>query len=182
MNWNELSKAVHQNAIEKGFWNEPKSDGHCFMLVITEVAEAVEADRKRRRANVVEFTKPEILPASVVIQNAHFINRFEKYIKDTVEDEFADIAIRLLDLAKKRKTSLESNMWIFQDFPETFAEQAFAMCGNITCTAGIVHTQIRRQLSFLICWAKHLGIDLEFHIEQKMKYNSMREFMHGKAY
>lgn len=30
--------------------------------------------------------------------------------------------------------------------------------------------------------SKHLGIDLEWHIEQKMKYNSTREALHGKKY
>jgi NTP pyrophosphatase (non-canonical NTP hydrolase) len=30
--------------------------------------------------------------------------------------------------------------------------------------------------------AAYRGIDLEFHIKNKMKYNSLRERMHGKKY
>ena len=30
--------------------------------------------------------------------------------------------------------------------------------------------------------SEHLHIDLEWHIEQKMKYNSLRPYKHGKEY
>lgn len=50
MNYNELKEKAHSNAVKHGFWKEKWSNEHCLMLVITEVAELVEADRKGDKA------------------------------------------------------------------------------------------------------------------------------------
>lgn len=55
MDYNKLSKEVHQNAENKGFWKQVKSDEHCLTLVFTEICEAVEADRKNKRADKSAF-------------------------------------------------------------------------------------------------------------------------------
>lgn len=82
---NELAKKIHANAVEKGFWDNRLSFAELIMLVVTELAEAVEADRKD---NWCEISNP------VNYSN----DAFEKLIKDTVQDEIADAIIRLLDL------------------------------------------------------------------------------------
>ena len=36
---------------------------------------------------------------------------------------------------------------------------------------------------YMFAWAERLGIDLTWHIEQKMVYNELRSYKHGgKAY
>ena len=50
MTRNEFAYKAHENAKEKVFWQERLSNEHCLMLVITEIAEVVEADRKDERA------------------------------------------------------------------------------------------------------------------------------------
>ncbi len=36
---------------------------------------------------------------------------------------------------------------------------------------------------YMFAWAEHLGIDLAWHIEQKIIYNELRSYKHGgKAY
>jgi len=42
---NELSKKAHEIALEKGFWEKKRPISECLMLIVTEVAEACEADR-----------------------------------------------------------------------------------------------------------------------------------------
>jgi len=42
---NELSKLCHSIAREKGFWDEKRNIGEALMLVVTELAEAMEAYR-----------------------------------------------------------------------------------------------------------------------------------------
>ena len=42
--------------------------------------------------------------------------------------------------------------------------------------------QVNYAITQLFCLADILGIDLMWHIEQKMKYNEMRENKHGKKY
>ena len=43
-------------------------------------------------------------------------------------------------------------------------------------------TIINDMVTSIFGFAKHLNIDLLWHIEQKMKYNQLREKMHGKKY
>lgn len=96
MKRNEISENAHKNAVEHGFWDVRKSNEHCLMLICTEVAELVEADRKSLVADKQKFNE------WMLSGNPHehiFGNAFEKWIKNALEDEFADIYIRLADLA-----------------------------------------------------------------------------------
>jgi len=50
----ELSVLCHSIAREKGFWDEERNIGEALMLVVTELAEAMEAYRKEDDANFKE--------------------------------------------------------------------------------------------------------------------------------
>ncbi len=50
----ELSTLCHRIAREKGFWDEERNIGEALMLVVTELAEAMEAYRKEDNANFQE--------------------------------------------------------------------------------------------------------------------------------
>ena len=118
---NQLRDEIHENAKNKGFWDKERETGTLLMLCVSELAEAMEADRNVLYADLELIEKDK----------ENFIDfkwSFENSIKDTFEDELADTIIRILDL----------------------------------------------------CGAK--GIDIEKHIELKMKYNATRERMHGKKY
>jgi NTP pyrophosphatase (non-canonical NTP hydrolase) len=120
---NKLSDEIHENAKNKGFWDNPRETGTLLMLCVSELAEAMEADRKGKFAKVKLYEAVDQIG-----RPSHDAFSFESTIKDTFEDELADTIIRILDL----------------------------------------------------CGAK--GIDIEKHIELKMKYNATRERMHGKKY
>ena len=47
INWNELRDRAYQNAVNHGFHEKPLEIEHYLMLVITELSEAVNADRKK---------------------------------------------------------------------------------------------------------------------------------------
>ena len=147
---NELAKEINKNAIEKGFYEaenniigsfevaytsfnnqtseqQIKSAKHAFFaqkiaLIHSELSEAIEADRKNKRIDITD------LEIDYEFGNDSFVSQFERLIKNTVEDELADVIIRVLD----------------------------------TCA--------------------HMNINIEKHIELKMKYNSLREYKHGKNY
>lgn len=178
---NELSKQAHEYAVKRGFWSEELSPEHYLMLVITEIAEMVEADREDKRANILGFELAESCGEA-------FNNAFEGFIKNTVEDEMADVAIRLLDLAggigctEIKKTFLfESNTFRFSEY--TFTETAFKMIKTRLDSRIYSYNEIvSNTLYFLFDWAKYLRIDLFKHIDIKMKYNETREFKHGKKY
>jgi NTP pyrophosphatase (non-canonical NTP hydrolase) len=102
MNLEQLQKDIHENAVKKGFWEEPVNIAEKLMLIVTEVAEMCEAHRKGKRCIV--------LPELVVDDNERFKAYFEHAIKDTFEDEMADAMIRLLDMAKRLDIPIEAHI------------------------------------------------------------------------
>jgi len=51
---NELCELCHSIAVEKGFWEKERNVGEALMLVVTELAEAMEAHRVSDDANFKE--------------------------------------------------------------------------------------------------------------------------------
>jgi NTP pyrophosphatase (non-canonical NTP hydrolase) len=51
---NELSQLCHKIAVEKGFWEGGRNRGEALMLIVTELAEAMEAYRLRDEENFRE--------------------------------------------------------------------------------------------------------------------------------
>ena len=45
MNLQQLSKLCHDTAVEKGFWDQERNIGEALMLIVTELAEAMESYR-----------------------------------------------------------------------------------------------------------------------------------------
>ncbi len=130
----ETAEKIFQANSKQGFWDEERNFAEMLMLVVSELSEAVEADRKGRSANIDAFgqkTWTNQIDGRTMTQeeqDERFKLVFAETIKDSKEDEIADAIIRLLDVS-----------------------------------AG-------------------LGIDIEFHIKAKMRYNSLRPYKHGKKY
>ena len=99
---NELSKEIHENNKEKGFFDKPKNLGEMLALIHSEVSEALEADRKDRYMD--ETVSPRMLLNNP--DDESFKYAFEKMIKDTFEDELADQLIRVLDLARFKNVDI----------------------------------------------------------------------------
>ncbi len=51
---NELCQICHSIAVEKGFWEKERNIGEALMLIVTELAEAMEAHRISDQANFKE--------------------------------------------------------------------------------------------------------------------------------
>lgn len=189
---NALRDRAYKTACEHGFHDTELSNEHLLMLVITELSEAVEADRKGRLGKKcrsrfeIEYNRYSAL----VDETKRFKCAFERYVKDTVPDEIADAVIRLLDLAGHRCISIEPiNEDIIDDMEEsckdeTFTESIYSISTLPARYEGIydINVTLDVMITSIFGLAKHLGIDLFWHIEQKMKYNELREKMHGKKY
>lgn len=50
----ECTAECHRIAVEKGFWDEKRNIGEALMLIVTELAEAMEAYRKQDDENFKE--------------------------------------------------------------------------------------------------------------------------------
>ena len=181
MNYNELKEKAHSNAVNHGFWEEKQSNEHCLMLVITEVAELVEADRKGDKAGF----GTKLLVKQDLNKGESFEDVFVSHIKDTIEDEFADIAIRLFDLAGALGVDFDKmkSCRYFRAFDKfSFTENAFGLVKGLSRDVISIEKRVQFGISYIEGWAKVLEIDLPWHINMKMQYNENRPTLHGKKY
>ena len=104
---NQLAKEAHENAKSKGFFDDEKNIGEMLCLIHSEVSEALESDRK----NIYAYMDKEnfnSLNGSPTDED--FKQNFFESIKDTFEDELADIMIRVMDLAAFKGIDLEAHI------------------------------------------------------------------------
>lgn len=105
---NELMEKIHANAVDKGFWDEPVQTGVSLMLIVSELAEALESDRKEKFAAWNTYDNESDVWSEHKLQQ--FIQEFEVGVKDTFEDEMADSLIRILDLCAYMKIDIAKHI------------------------------------------------------------------------
>ena len=194
-NLNELRDKAYQIALDNGWHEKNLSDEHCLCLVISELMEAVEADRKGRYASKDRF----IMEFEYIVNeqklhdhlyDAAYVSVFDKYIKDTVEDEFADACIRIFDLAGLRKINLSDISFPIYNSDDhknsrksmTFTEWAYDVIRVISSfnknkyPIGYLLVGILQEIC---CKAELTDFDILWHIDQKMEYNKLRGYHHG---
>lgn len=202
---NELSKEIFQANKAKGFHDKETSNETFLMLVITELSEAVEADRKDKRADlermndeiiernqqISDILNNRVLVRDVVFQeadNESELDTFKKYfeyrVKDTIEDELADAVIRLLGLAGLRGYDV-SRVLLHSpsvNANRTFSENIFKITTDIVYYKYSMSERINFAIINIEELCKILSINLWLHVELKMKYNSLRPHKYGKNY
>ena len=190
INLNELRNIAYKTACEHGFHDKRFSEEHFLCLIILELMEAVEAERKGKHADRESFKSS--YEDEEPHDDVNFKYCFEKYIKDTLPDELSDAVIRLLDLAGLRGISLESAS---NDINSEYIDDIACMYSQLSFTEAIysifikpivdykyLSTIINDMIFSIFALAKHLDIDLLWHIEQKMRYNELRPKFNGKKY
>jgi len=68
--WNDVQSDIHQRAVDKGWWDDARSDGECIALMHSELSEALEALRSgvEPDAKCRNFSNLEVELADVVIR------------------------------------------------------------------------------------------------------------------
>lgn len=198
-----LAKEVYEANKAKGFWDKPRSPEHCLMLVISEIAEAVEAARKEGDRPKVANYKDLIAagPVAIFERKAEF--------KDTVIDEMADTVIRCLDIIgyvacnyylDKHKTYTDARIeWLNEALIN--AEYAFGLEVGLPDFMDFCF-EITQDLEVIDGWSISAALDCMRIISQalayighcyrtdlmpeaittKLAYNAQRPRLHGKAF
>ena len=185
---NSLKERAYKTAVAHGFHEEEKPDAYWLGLVMSEMGEAINADQKGLHADAVLFNDD--------LSKMSFKDSFEAHIKDSVEDELADVVIRLLDFAglkgyelstdeyldsfilsalEELKTSGLPGLLLFfiyaLSYNSRFHDLEKCVCRTIRIISG--------------CFYKMTGgsdCDLWWFVKQKMRYNETRPRMNGKKY
>jgi NTP pyrophosphatase (non-canonical NTP hydrolase) len=192
INLNKLRDEAYQNAVEHGWHDEDLSDEHFLCLVISELMEAVQAERKGKRSDVAKFNEWQgnNIPFSEETRVRRFQEDFEAYIKDSVEDELADVCIRIFDLAGLLGVSflgVKFPLKIREEIYKYKSQKTFTeWCYDLTRFIANYNPWHITTLDFFVnilqevfIMSKIKGFDFLWHIEQKMKYNRTRPRMHG---
>lgn len=201
-NITELIKKVYEANKAKGFWDAPRNLGEATGLTIGEACgECLEAHRKGKFCVLVQTEYSDIKWESEHDLEP-FKTSFEEYIKGTIEDEAADIAIRIMDCIggffqeykpgwSHEYQAAQSSLPLYkgQD-PDNVGEWMLAISHK--CSSGRLHYLQRNKaealeeyfdaLSAVEKFCEKFGIDLDWHIEIKMAYNQTRPHKHNKAY
>lgn len=181
----ELQAEAYAIALSQGLYAEKCDVNSCLSAIIAEVYEMVAAHRKRRYADMASFKK-------VTTRNWFkwkFKTAYNVYIKDTLQDEFADVAILIMSFAEHKGIELSGKLsepWYRNFSNYSMNANAFAFAKNATRThkKGGKEISLQERLTFLRCfifeWARQSGVDMPTHIILKMKYNENRSYKHMK--
>ena len=186
---NALKEKAHKTAVEHGFYEEVKPDAFYLGLVMSEAGEAINADRKGMHADTNWFEEG--------MANGYLTPRvlFESYIKNSVEDEIADIVIRLLDFAGLKGCKLlvtDASLTPFVLIIEQRAKNGLS--GTFFHLNGVlsdalddcsIDDGVNIVISIISDCFQHLtgsDKDLWWFVEQKMRYNDLRPRLNGKKY
>lgn len=196
-----ISKKANEINKSNG-WGVMKNYKRFMALTISELSEMLEADRKDRwsRNIIMDCIKDSTDSLySMTLSEAHnyisdskvFKNWFELTVKDTVEDELADVVIRIVSCLASLELPIEDeDRGLFPATRERMKEQTVAE--NVyDLTKLLMDCDVRefqnRSTIIRLCniaylcidYANSLGIDLVWHINAKLKYNETRSYHHG---
>lgn len=199
MNIIELIAESHKISKEKGFWEGDKNHSETVLMIIANVGEIAKANNKKKFANWSAYGSATIeLSEGHISHSGALKEAFETHIKDTFEDEMANVIIRICDfLGGANVNVFKTQPWIreYLDLPINEFFQHAQISGQYNgklaewlhnalweCAAyskdgdhGLIH---------LMCCIGSIvsekDIDIERHIETKLEYNKTRPMLYGR--
>jgi hypothetical protein len=172
----QLAKQIHNNALGKGFYDrkdESLFQTHQLYEIAKEIAEFHEAYKKDKSMpgeNYIEDYAEEIGKEKDV---------FEALVKDTYQDELADIVIRCLDYLEYQRHTKYLKEFATGPFGVTdysISDFCFDM------TNSVLNLEIGDVVINVLHLSDLLNVDLLWHIKAKMAYNATRGKLHGKNF
>lgn len=101
---NQLVREAHENAVEKGWWDEDRSFGEIIALIHSEASEALEDYRNGRKPTEVWYERKVDWSNTTWIENAQITPEWKPC---GIPSELADVVIRIFDMCGRYGIDLE---------------------------------------------------------------------------
>lgn len=194
-----LAEEAFKNADKHGFYTESTEIETELMLIITEMAEAVQADRHNRHGSIEDYE-------SEIQMGRDIPTAYKNALEGTVESEFADISIRILSflgwMNSKEPIIFKSDSILADKYEVakfqcrviniinngSIAKDLYRLNGHFSWFVGnescywFVSDTLQNILMSVFAIANIHNIDLMEYIKLKMKYNESRPYLHGCLY
>lgn len=196
----QLIKEAHENAVRHGFYDGLTIDKpdmpRLLMLIIGEVAEFMEADRKSRwiTTGPLNLQIEEDLRSMLDYtderdtSDTDFKEYYDQNVKGCAEEELADICIRCFDMLGFIRAD-EVSINHYYPIEERAADYSvtslcYAMCKELTSCITLQEDShaLTAVIKAIVLWCEEKGVNLMLHIKAKMLYNESRPYKHGKKY
>lgn len=183
INVKEYSESAFQIAVDHGFWEDERSLALAMGLVKSEIGEAIGAAQKNRYVSDFEKNSKVVEDYDAASDLGGFISAWFNLFKGCVEEELADVVIRLLDTIKGFDADVERKRpavpaWDYESFKKLNPNPHFCEVAN----QAFLITNPSTLLFFVLDWATDLGINIKWFVDHKMKYNKTRPYKHGKKF
>lgn len=199
MNIHTLIQTSHALGKDKGFWDTEKDLREEMLYIFSNVGDIAKAFKKNRRANWNSYERSVISLNCVDVSERKFEKKeiYKQHIKDTFEDEIANVILRITDLLGGKKIDIISaHPWIEpfehnklnyffenvkprEEFKKNVAHwlnEALSICmfsSDKDQDYGFCH--ILFHLGSLIDF---YNIDIERHLIEKIEYNKLRPLLY----
>ena len=187
---NKLKSVIYATEVAHGFHNEKHTVDHDLGMVLSEIGEAIDADRNPNAPVPTQKTIDEALELADEPDEQHvaFVHYFKQHIKGSVVEELADVAIRLLDLTGSMDVEFGEQSNLEEQILTSYAtlpDQLFGFAmglgpltfnldGDIEFADALQDiTSIAKNFTHLNLWQV---------VRLKMLYNDMRPRLNGKKY
>ena len=184
-NLNELAQKIHESNKLRGFDVSKDNIGQTLMLIVGEIGEAMDAHQCGR------FVPENSVECCLTTESIQILKDvFERHIKNTFEDELADIAIRTLDFCAAFGVDVDFA------YSETCASVRDNVGESLLNATSFIASYYNSAKRYNVMTSVHIAIpihivetlairhdiNLEKHIALKMRYNETRPYKHGKLY
>lgn len=186
---------INKTAREKGFWDDketnPSKKAEKVMLMVSELGEVLEAHRNNIRAKTdITFEQ------QTLYYNDDWKAWYKDKVKGSIEEEVADVVIRVLDYLHEYNIEVSSYNYT-KESTKNFAHDLLRINHYMLVA---YHEEIEeadrgrnsyfsnaksfwsKVFKVLIVFCDWYNIDIVQHVAWKIDYNKQREAMHGKAY
>jgi hypothetical protein len=186
-----LIKAIHQNAIEHGWWQEERDISDLTVLLHSELSEALEEYRAGHEFHTIYYSGKEKLPPICGYTRTITYTSDQQSVltpkPEGVVVELADYVIRLLDIAGQYDVDIDK-------FDEAFST-GLSIWPTFTIFIDYLHEdvvhllespavedaawKIARTLRSITAYCTAQGVELLPIVLLKHEYNKTRPFKHG---